>query len=340
MKENLRTAEKYKFPVSELRVAGNYGPCGGVNMALSATHQVLDIVRGREPVYTNWDIVNNVLIMQELKKKGLVNVGNNFDNVPDNSILLFSAHGVPPRFYEIAREKNLLVIDVTCQLVGRVHTLARNAEAAGKHIVYIGVAGHPETMGVMGEVDPQNITLVQKAADVLAVKLPDKPKVVYSQTTLLPREVGELEKSLSEKFPEIEIPSRLDVCYAMYNRQAAVEALLKNGRIDLLLVVGSRHSHNSQELRLMGDQAGIPSYSVDGPAEIDIKWFPQDIRKVGLTAGASVLDRYTRRVINWFRRRNTGLLVTFEDQVIPEKQMTFAFKRNGLDALKERYKVA
>lgn len=322
--------------VEKVRVAGNRGPCGGVNMALEAAHYVLEIVNGREPVYTNWDIVNNTLIMKELGSKGLVNVRNNFDLVPDDSILFFSAHGVSPAFHEVAKQKNLLVIDVTCQLVTRVHNLVKDAVTEGRHAIYIGADGHPETIGVMGEVNPNNITLVERVEDVEKLELAAGGKVVYSQTTLLPDEVVGIEQAILAKYPVTEIPSRLDVCYAMGNRQAAVEKLLNDG-VDLLLVVGSKHSHNSQGLKKRGLIVDVPSYLVDESAEIEEGWFTPSIRKVGLTSGASVLDRLLVPVIDWFRLQSTDIEIAYLPQVIDEKVRTFRLPQKDIEALKKRY---
>lgn len=326
-----------KFPVEEILVAGNRGPCGGVNMALEAVNQVLNIVAGRETVYTNWDIVNNRPIMEELKSRGLVSFRNDWSLVPDETVVFFSAHGIPPYYHEIAKRKNLLVIDVTCQLVTRVHNLVKKADREGKHIIYIGVNRHPETVGVIGEVDPKNITLVQDINDVENLRLSaNKNKVVYSQTTLLPDEVVEIEQALQQEVPQTEVPNRLDICYAMFNRQAAVEQLLQKG-IDCLLVVGSKHSHNSQELRHKGEKAGIPAFSVDRPEEIDIEWFTGNIRTVGLTAGASVLERFTEDVLSWFKWQNPAISISFDPQVIPEREMTFKLPKESIKALSSRY---
>ncbi len=324
------------FNVERVLVAGNRGPCGGVNMALEAANQVLDIVAGREPVYTNWDVVNNTPIMNELIGKGLVNVRNNFDLVPNDSILFFSAHGVSPSFHEIAAQKNLLLIDVTCQLVSRVHSLVKKASREGKHVIYIGSNGHPETIGVTGEVTPEHITLVERAEDVSKLTLPEGEMMVYSQTTLLPDEVLGIEQALQNKDPQIQIASRLDICYAMHNRQAAVEHLLGED-VDLLLVVGSKHSHNSQGLRHKGEKVSIPAYLVDEPEEIDMNWFLEDIRTVGLTSGASVLDRLLTPVIHWFQAQNPNITAAYEPQVIEEREMTFKLPQKDIDTLKARY---
>lgn len=327
-----------EFAIEKLLVAGNRGPCGGVNMALEAANQVLDIVAEREPVFTNWDLVNNTPVMNELRVRGLVNVKNNWDLVPPKSIVFFSAHGVPPSFHQIAQEREYLVVDVTCQLVSRVHSLVRNAERDGKHIVYVGAKGHPEATGVVGELDPKNVTLVQTVDDVKALQLPDeKPAIVYSQTTLATDEIKDVMRALRAQNPHIEIPNRWDICYATDNRQAAVGALIP--KIDFLLVAGSKHSHNSTELMRKGLKAGLPSHLIDLPEEVDPAWFTPQIRVVGITSGASVLERFTQRVVEWFLLQNPQTLVRFEDPVRDEKEMTFKLPQKDIAALRTRYQM-
>lgn len=337
------SAENIHFPqefhesnpigVEEVLVAGNRGPCGGVNMAFEAANQVLDIVAGREKVYINWDLVNNKPIMEKYAQRGLVNVKNDLSLVPDGSIFLFSAHGVPPTLHEQAHEKNLLTIDTTCQLVNRVHNLAKNAAERGQHVIYVGKDGHPETIGTMGEVPLGQITLVEKPEDINRLELPDVPKVVYSQTTLATDEIGDTMRALREKYGEdITIPNRWDICYATDNRQAAVDELIK--MVDMLLVVGSKHSHNSQELRKKGEKEGLLSISIDTATEIEKVWF-DDIKKVGVTSGASVIEEYTDEVLDYFRA--FGIPITNLPQVKEEKSMTFRLPEENIDALRMRY---
>jgi len=166
--------------------------------------------------------------------------------------------------------------------------------------------------------------------------LAEGKKVVYSQTTLLPNEVVGIEQAILTKFPNTEIPSRLDVCYAMDNRQAAVEKLLDDG-VNLLLVVGSKHSHNSQGLKKKGLIYGIPSYLIDEPTEIEEAWFTPTIKEVGLTSGASVLDRLLVPVINWFELQEPNIIIDFQPQVKDEKDRTFRLPEKDIKALNTRY---
>lgn len=326
--------------VTKVLVAGNRGPCGGVNMAIEAANQVLDIVDGREPVYTNWDIVNNNPVMNRLKEKGLINVKNNWDLVPNNSIMFFSAHGVPPSYLEIASQKNFLTIDVSCQLVTRVHTLAKNAEREGKHVVYIGKEGHPETVGVLGELKPENRTFLEPDTNIKGLVFPKgKEIVVYSQTTLATDEVKDTQFALQEKFPQIIIPNRWDICYATDNRQQAVDDLLDKHKVDFLLVAGSTHSHNSQELKKKASKKGIPSALVDRPRDIKRDWFTKGVKIVGATSGASEIEKDFQEILDVFRIEGIDPIV-YVPQIIPEKDLIFKLPQKDLEALKKRLKAA
>lgn len=335
-RETLRTWEQgFKPQIKEVLVAGNRGPCGGVNMALEAATQVLDLVAGREPVYSNWDIVNNKPIMERLSQRGLVSVRNNWDIVPEKSIVFFSAHGVPPRFHEIAKDKGFLTIDTTCQLVTRVHNLAKRAEANGQHVVYVGVQGHPETEGVLGELQQGNISLIQRAEDVDGLALTDsKSSIVYSQTTLGTDEITDTMHALRNRFPDINIPPKHDLCYATDNRQAAVDQLVDEQNIDFLLIVGSKHSHNSQELVRKAKTKGIRSTSIDRPEQIKKLWF-YGVKKVGLSSGASVIDPYTEAVLDVFR--NQEIPIRYLPQTRPEKDMTFQLPEQDIQRIQQRY---
>lgn len=322
--------------VSEVFVAGNRGPCGGVNMTIQAVNQVLEVVDGREPVFTNWDIVHNKPIVKRFEEKGLVNIKNDWAKIPDNSILILSAHGVPPAAYEIAQKKGLHVIDTTCPLVTRVHLLAKKAEEEGRHIIYQGKKGHPETIGVMEEVNKENVTLIESLDDAEKLSLPkDSEKIIFSQTTLSTDEITDSQKILKDKFPDIIIPSRWDICYATDNRQQAVDEMLDKHSIDFLLVVGSGTSHNSQELRKKADKRDVLSVLIDEASQIKRVWFNGGVKKVGITSGASVLEEYTDGVLDWFR--NEGIIPTYLDQTVDEKNITFRLPKKEIDNLKNRW---
>lgn len=342
------TPEVPRFNVQEVLIAGNRGPCAGVNMALDATDQVLDIVAGRETVWTNWPVVNNKPIMEEFKGKGLRSFDNDWSQVPDGSIVLFSAHGVTPEHHRIAQEKGCHVIDTTCLLVTKVHDFAIEAANEGRKVAYIGVDGHPETMGVLGELDAlgkkrdQDYVLIQDRKSARSKLLKrilgtGQDWVVYSQTTLMPDEVDDVEKILCDKFIDIYVPDRLGICYATYNRQKAVEGLIEKG-IDMLLVVGSPGSHNSQMLRRKGFRSGVRSYSLDYPEEINNSWFNSGVRRVAVTSGASVLDRFMEPVVNAIVQRSFGATVEYQDQVKNEPMdARYPLPKESIDALISRW---
>ncbi|MBI3282549.1 4-hydroxy-3-methylbut-2-enyl diphosphate reductase [Candidatus Curtissbacteria bacterium] len=326
-----------QFSVEKILVAGNRGPCAGVNMALEATSQVLDIVNGREPVFTNWPVVNNDPIMEELRAKGLVTFNNDWKKIENGSIVLFSAHGVTPQHHRIAQEKDCLIIDTTCLLVTAVHNLVKQAEGNKQGVVYIGRKDHPETVGVMSEVDPESIELIERKEDVDGLYLaPGKSWIVYSQTTLMPDEVDEVEDRLMQKFPEIEIPDKLGICYATYSRQRAVEGLIQSG-IGALVVVGSQTSHNSQMLARRGERSGVPSVVVDYPNQLDPGWFT-GVKMLGVTSGASVLDKFMEPVAEWVRIRSPKAVIEFQEQIKREPMdAMYPLPAESIAALKARF---
>lgn len=336
MSKELLHTELTPLSVTEVLVAGNRGPCGGVNKTIEAVTQVLNIVDGREPVFTNWDIVHNKPIVKRFEEKGLINIKNDWEKIPDNSILILSAHGVSPTAYEVAQQKGLHIIDTTCPLVTRVHSLAKKAERDGSHIIYQGMKNHPETEGVLGEIDPENITLIESAEDAKKLTLPgNTEKIIFSQTTLSTDEISDSQEILREKFPDIVIPSKWDICYATDNRQQAVEEMLEKHSIDFLLVVGSSTSHNSQELRKKADSRDIMSVLIDEQSQIKRIWFTGGAKTIGVTSGASVLEEYTEGVLDWFR--NEGIEPTYLDQIVDEKNITFKLPQKEIDNLSRRW---
>lgn len=336
--------EHSRYGVETIKVAGNRGPCAGVNMAIEAAIQVLDVVDGREDVWTNWPIVNNDPIMKEFEARRLKSFDNNWLLVPDNSIVIFSAHGVTPKHHSIAKEKNCLVIDTTCLLVSRVHDLVIESATDGYKVAYIGVDRHPETTGVLGEFE--EIRKVRNKDFVLFEKPKDVTKsgisriigtgenwIVYSQTTLMPDEVEELEKALGEKFPDIYIPDRLGICYATYNRQKAVEKLIEDG-IDLLLVVGSPKSHNSKMLMRKGLRSHVRSRMLDYPHQLKRRWF-KGVRIAGVISGASVLDRFMDPIMARIISKNP---VEYQEQVKHERMdASYPLPNESIQALRDRF---
>jgi 4-hydroxy-3-methylbut-2-enyl diphosphate reductase len=252
-----------------------------------------------KPVYVRKQIVHNAHVVRDLETRGAVFVESETD-VPAGATLVLSAHGVAPSVYTQAAERRLHTIDATCPLVTKVHVQARRYAADGHLIVLIGHAGHEEVVGTMGEA-PDATVLVENTEDAEALELPDGAPVAYiTQTTLSVDETAEIIDVLKRRFPHIRGPQREDICYATSNRQWAVKELLDE--VDLLLVIGSRNSSNSNRLVEVARGAGVPSHLIDDETEIDERWL-DGIDTVGVTSGASAPERLVERVCDWFRAR-------------------------------------
>jgi len=250
------------------------------------------------PVYVRKQIVHNAHVVRELEERGAVFVDDEAD-VPRGATLVLSAHGVAPSVYERAAVRRLHTIDATCPLVTKVHVQARRYAAGGHRIVLIGHAGHEEVVGTMGEA-PEATILVESVDDAEALELPAGTPVAYiTQTTLSVDETAEIIDVLRRRFPDIRGPQREDICYATSNRQWAVKELLDE--VDLLLVIGSRNSSNSNRLVEVARAAGVPSHLIDDETKIDERWL-EDVETVGVTSGASAPERLVTRVCDWFRR--------------------------------------
>jgi 4-hydroxy-3-methylbut-2-enyl diphosphate reductase len=267
------------------------------------------------PVYVRKQIVHNAHVVRELEARGAVFVEDEAD-VPRGATLVLSAHGVAPSVYERSAERKLHTIDATCPLVTKVHVQARRYAAEGNRIVLIGHAGHEEVVGTMGEA-PEATVLVQSVAEAEALELPpDAPVSYITQTTLSVDETAEIIDVLKRRFPAIRGPQREDICYATSNRQWAVKELL--GEVDLLLVIGSRNSSNSNRLVEVARAAGVPAYLIDDETEIDTDWL-EGAETVGVTSGASAPERLVERVCDWFRacgvREITPFSSAYEDVV-------------------------
>jgi 4-hydroxy-3-methylbut-2-enyl diphosphate reductase len=299
--------------VSRVLLASPRGYCAGVERAVETVERALSLYG--PPVYVRKQIVHNAHVVRELESRGAVFVDDEAD-VPRGSTLVLSAHGVAPSVYRRAADLRLHTIDATCPLVSKVHVQARRYAADGHRIVLIGHAGHEEVVGTMGEA-PEATVLVQSIEEAEALELPAGTPVAYiTQTTLSVDETAEIIDVLKRRFPHIRGPQREDICYATSNRQWAVKELL--GEVDLLLVIGSRNSSNSNRLVEVGRTAGVPSYLIDDESEIDEAWF-EDVETVGVTSGASAPERLVRRVCDWFRaygvREITPFASVYEDVV-------------------------
>jgi 4-hydroxy-3-methylbut-2-enyl diphosphate reductase len=249
------------------------------------------------PVYVRKQIVHNAHVVRDLEARGAVFVESE-DDVPPGATLVLSAHGVAPSVYDGAARRRLHTIDATCPLVTKVHVQARRYAADGHRIVLIGHAGHEEVVGTMGEA-PDVTVLVQNVAEAEALELPAGTPVAYiTQTTLSVDETTAIIDVLKRRFPQIRGPQREDICYATSNRQWAVKELL--AEVDLLLVIGSRNSSNSNRLVDVARAAGVPSQLIDDETEIDERWL-DGVDTVGVTSGASAPERLVTRVCDWFR---------------------------------------
>jgi len=298
-------------------LASPRGFCAGVDRAVQIVEEALRIHGA--PVYVRHAIVHNTTVVQDLEAKGAVFVEDEAE-VPADGLIVFSAHGVAPEVRRNAQRLGLRPIDATCPLVTKVHLEARDHAAKDRSIVLIGHAGHQEVIGTMGEA-PEAIRLVSTVDDVGALDLPDPERVAYvSQTTLSVDETAEVVAAIRERFPAARGPRGEDICYATQNRQDAVKVLAP--RVDLLLVVGSPHSSNSQRMVEVGLAAGVPAaHLVDSAADLDPAWFA-GVGTVGLTSGASAPESLVSGVIRWLRDLPGGAEVETLD--VRQEDVTFA----------------
>jgi 4-hydroxy-3-methylbut-2-en-1-yl diphosphate reductase len=281
--------------VTRLLVASPRGYCAGVERAVDTVEQALR-THG-SPIYVRKQIVHNRHVVSELEERGAIFVDSVAD-VPAGAIVVFSAHGVAPAVRDAALNRGLSTIDATCPLVHKVHAEVRRYASAGYTIVLVGHAGHEEVAGTAGEA-PGSVVLVQSAADAEQVALPPGRPVAYvTQTTLSVDDTREVVAILRRRFPGIVGPAREDICYATTNRQQAVKELLP--LIDLLLVVGSRNSSNSNRLVEVALRADIEGRLIEDETEIDEAWIDR-YDSIGLTAGASTPEFIVGRVCDWFR---------------------------------------
>jgi 4-hydroxy-3-methylbut-2-en-1-yl diphosphate reductase len=281
--------------VSRVLLASPRGYCAGVERAVETVERALEVYGA--PIYVRKQIVHNSHVVRELEERGAIFV-DSVDAVPEGATLVFSAHGVAPAVRAAADARGLSTLDATCPLVTKVHTQARRFAARGYTIVLIGHAGHEEVEGTTGEA-PDATVVVESVADAEEVALPAEAPLAYiTQTTLSVDETHEIIAVLRRRFPSIEGPATEDICYATSNRQWAVKELLDE--IDVLLVIGSRNSSNSQRLVEVAHAAGVPAYLVDDESEIDESWL-DGARVAGVTSGASAPERLVRDVCTWFR---------------------------------------
>ncbi len=278
-------------------LANPRGFCAGVNMAIECLDQALKICGSG--IYVYHEIVHNKYVVERFTRQGVKFV-DSIDEVPSGAILLYSAHGVSPQIRDQARDRNLKTIDATCPLVTKVHLEAVRFSRDGYHIILIGHEGHDEVIGTMGEA-PGRISLVDSADDVDRLEVPVGTKLAYlTQTTLSVNEANRVIDRLKQRFPDIVGPTKEDICYATTNRQEAVSALTPD--VDVVIVLGSQNSSNSQRLREIAAEQGKPAYLVDGVSGLCAEWF-DGASTVLITAGASAPEVVVQECVEFLRAR-------------------------------------
>lgn len=312
------------LPPITLLLANPRGFCAGVDRAIQIVEQAL--VKYGPPVYVRHEIVHNRYVVEDLERKGAIFV-EELDEIPDDARVIFSAHGVPKSVPATAEARNLFYLDATCPLVSKVHVEAERHFEAGREIVLIGHAGHPEVIGTMGQLPDGAVALIETVADaeVFEPKNPDKLAFI-TQTTLSVDDTASIVAVLQRRFPGIAAPHKEDICYATTNRQAAVKAMTAQdgGGADALLVIGAPNSSNSMRLVEVAERAGCTrSMLVQRAGDID---WPRlaGARRVGITAGASAPEILVEEVIDAFR---THYDVTVETLSVTEENVSFKLPR-------------
>ncbi len=272
------------------------GFCAGVERAIEIVERAL--AKFGPPIYVRHEIVHNRHVVEDLRRRGAVFV-DELNEIPPGGMTVFSAHGVAKRVEQVARERQLPVIDATCPLVAKVHAEGRRYAAGGREIVLVGHAGHAEVEGTIGQI-PGRVHLVQTVEDVATLDVGTPDHLAYvTQTTLSVDDTRGIIAALQARFPAIVGPDVRDICYATQNRQQAVRDLAQ--QVEMILVVGSRNSSNSNRLREIGAELGLPSYLIDDAAALQPEWFA-GVGTVGLTAGASAPEMLVQGVIDGLRR--------------------------------------
>jgi len=306
----------------KILLANPRGFCAGVDRAIDIVEHAID--RFGAPIYVRHEVVHNRFVVDRLRSLGAVFV-EELDAVPDDATVIFSAHGVSKAVQTEARRRGLQVFDATCPLVTKVHMEVARYAREGRDVILIGHQGHPEVEGTMGQFDEGQggrISLVEDVADVEHLDVRDPAMVgVVTQTTLSVDDTAEVLDALKRRFPTLTTPRKEDICYATQNRQDAVKTLVS--QCDVIIVVGSRTSSNSNRLREIAEKAGLPGYLVDGPEDLQKEWF-EGKRAAGVTAGASAPELLVSRVVA--RLREWGGQVA--DEVVGrEENVVFALPR-------------
>jgi 4-hydroxy-3-methylbut-2-en-1-yl diphosphate reductase len=291
----------------KLLLASPRGYCAGVDRAVQTVEHALDLYGA--PVYVRKEIVHNKHVVEQLRQRGAIFVDELDDSIPEGAVTVFSAHGVAPTVHEDAERRQLRTIDATCPLVTKVHREAVKFAAEGYTIILIGHGGHEEVEGTMGEA-PENIVLVESEEDVDNLQVDDPDRLAYiSQTTLSVDETRTIINRLRERFPSIVGPRTDDICYATTNRQAAVKQMAD--ACDLVLVIGSRNSSNSNRLVEVAREHGAASHLIDHEGQVEEEWL-DGARIVGISSGASAPEELVQRLIEFFKARGTKTIEEFQ----------------------------
>jgi 4-hydroxy-3-methylbut-2-enyl diphosphate reductase len=310
-------------PPLDLLIAAPRGFCAGVDRAIRIVELALEKHRG--PVFVRHEIVHNKFVVDSLKSQGAVFV-EELDQVPDGAPVVFSAHGVPKSVPANAQARGLDYLDATCPLVSKVHRQAERLVAAGRHIVFIGHAGHPEVIGTFGQVPPGSMSLLETVADAEAFAPADPANLAFlTQTTLSVDDTAAVVAVLQRRFPAIQAPKGEDICYATSNRQAAVKAIAHS--CDAVLVIGAPNSSNSLRLVEVAEREGTPARLIQRAADVD--WaFLDGVRTLGITAGASAPELLVRELVD-----RLGERFELSEREVETTRETIAFKLpKGLEA--------
>ena len=305
-------------PSLRVLIAAPRGFCAGVDRAIQIVELALE--RFGAPVFVRHEIVHNRFVVERLKELGAIFV-DELDEVPDDRPVVFSAHGVPKAVPAEAQGRGLTYVDATCPLVSKVHRQAERLIEEGRHILFIGHAGHPEVIGTFGQVPAGSMTLVETVEDAESVEVPPSNLAFLTQTTLSVDDTAAVVGALKARFPEIRSPRSEDICYATSNRQAAVKAIAPE--CERLLVIGAPNSSNSLRLAEVAERMGVPSRLIERAADINWDWLGQP-STIGLTAGASAPELLVREVLDALRDRFD---VTEEIADHTPERMTFKLPR-------------
>lgn len=299
-------------------LANPRGFCAGVNMAIESLDRAIELFG--TPIYAYHEIVHNRPVVERFRAKGVIFV-DDIEEIPEGATVLYSAHGVAPQIREVSGRRKLRAIDATCPLVTKVHLEALRFAQEGYRIILIGHEGHEEIVGTMGEA-PDAITLVESIADVSRLKFPPDTKIAWlTQTTLSVDEAQVIVGELRKRYPRIVGPHKDDICYATQNRQEAIKELVPQA--DLVLVLGSQNSSNSQRMAEVAAALGRPAYLVDGVGELRDEWF-RDSDNVLVTAGASAPEDVVAECVNYLRDRFNA---TVEERTVREEHVSFPLPR-------------